>query len=143
MAFAGTARSHFAEEKVQRLHGGVAVGVISIGFLGTFAMVLQSTKLVSASEEDALVCSGLDQRIDQLRTLAWGELTDGTGLTGKVWTARPESMSGITVSQETLTISPYNLATAQTLQATWNGTSSPSVSFDAGAQTLSAATARH
>lgn len=75
------------------------------------------------------------------RELAWPELTDGTGVTGKVWTARPASVSGITVSQETLTISPYDLTTAKSLQATWDGTSSPSVSFTAGTQALSAASA--
>jgi Tfp pilus assembly protein PilV len=116
-----------------------AIGIVAIGFLGTFAMILQSGSKVSAAEEDALVCSGLEQRMDQLRTLAWGELTDGTGVTTKVYTARPESLAEITVSQETLTISPYDLTTAKTLQATWNGTSSPSVSFTAGPDNLSAA----
>jgi prepilin-type N-terminal cleavage/methylation domain-containing protein len=119
----------------------VALAIVAIGFLGTFGMIMQSGKLVSAAEEDALVCSGLEQRIDQLRELEWPELTDGTGVTGKVWTARPEALAGITVSQEALTISPYDVATAKTLQATWVGTSSPSVSFTAGAKNLSAANA--
>lgn len=119
----------------------VALGVVVVGFLGAYGMILQSGKLVSAAEEDALVCSGLEQRIDQLRKLEWPELTDGTGVTGKVWTARPESVSGITVAQETLTISPYDLATAKTLQGTWVGASSPAVSFTAAAQQLNAAKA--
>ena len=119
----------------------VALGIVAIGFLGAYAIVLQSGKMASAAEEDASVGSGLEQRMDQIRTLAWPELTDGTGITGKVWTARPESMAGITVSQETLTISAYDLATAKTLQAAWAGTSSPSITFTTAAGELSAASA--
>ena len=118
----------------------VALGIVAIGFLGAFAMVLQGGKLVSAAEEDALAGAGLDQRIDQMRTLAWGPLTDGTGVTGSVWTSRPESLSGITVAQETITISAYDVAT-KTLQGTWNGTSSPSVTFAGGGADLSTASA--
>lgn len=119
----------------------MALSVVSIGFLGAFAMVLQGGKLASAADEDALVFSGLEQRMDQLRALAWGPLTDGTGVTGTVWTARPASLSGITVTQETITISGYDLTTGQTLSATWNGTSTPSASFSSGAQALSTAKA--
>lgn len=119
----------------------VAVGVVTIGFLGLYALILQSGRMVSAAEEEGLVCSGLEQRMGQLRELTWNELTDGTGITTKVWTARPEPVAGITVSQETLTISPYDLATAKTLQATWTGTSAPSIVFSAGADSLSSAKA--
>lgn len=119
----------------------VALGIVAIGFLGAFAIVLQSGKMASAAEEDALVGSSLEQRIDQIRTLAWPELTDGTGITGKVWTARPEPVVGTTVSQETITISGYDLTTGQTLQATWTGTSSPSVTLTSGTQALSTAAA--
>ena len=72
------------------------------------------------------------QRVDQLRLLEWPELTDGTGITAKVWTARPEAMAGITVSQETLTLSPCDAAGTRTLTATWDGASSPTTSFSAG-----------
>ena len=118
-----------------------AAAIVAISLLGAFATVLQAGKLTPAAEEDALVASGLEQRIDQLRLLEWPELTDGTGVTAKVWTARPEAMAGITVTQETLTISPYDVSTAKTLQATWNGTSSPTISFTGGALNLSAASA--
>ena len=119
----------------------VALGIVAVGFLGAFAMVLQGGKMVSAAEEDALVGSGLEQRMDQVRTLAWPELTDGTGVTGKVWTARPAAVSGITVTQETITISAYDVGTAKTLQGTWAGTSSPSITFTAGTVDLSTASA--
>lgn len=119
----------------------LAVSIVTIGFLGAFAIVLQSGKLISAAEEDGLVCSGLEQRMDQLRALPWGDLTDGTGLTGQVWTSRPEPLSEIAVSQETMTISPYDVPTARTLQGTWTGTSAPTVTFTAAAQPLSAARA--
>jgi len=95
--------------------------------------------MASAAEEDALVSSGLEQRIDELRLLEWPELTDGTGLTTKVWAARPESMAGITVAQETITISAFDVADAKTLQGVWNGTSSPSATFTSGASALSTA----
>jgi prepilin-type N-terminal cleavage/methylation domain-containing protein len=110
----------------------VATAVVVVGFLGMFATVLQGGKMVSGAEEDALVARGLEQRIDQLRLLEWDELTDGTGVLTKVWTARPEAMAGIAVSQETLTISPCDVPGTQTLQATWNGTSSPTKTFTAG-----------
>ena len=115
----------------------IAVAMVAIGFLGAFATAVHAGKMVSAADEDALVCSGLEQRVDQLRLLAWPELTDGTGITGKVWTARPEPTSGITIAQETLTLSPWDVAAAKTLTATWNGTSSPTVSFNGAAQPLS------
>lgn len=119
----------------------VALSVVSIGFLGAFAMVLRGGTLTSAAEEDALVTSGLEQRMDQIRSLDWAPLTDGTGLTSTVWTARPASLSEITVTQETITISGYDLTTGQTLNGMWNGTFSPTVSFTAGAQALNTATA--
>jgi hypothetical protein len=76
--------------------------------------------------------NGLEQRLDQLRLLQWPALTDGTGITSTVWTARPDATTGITVSQEIITISPSDAAGAQTLNATWNGTSTPTVTFTAG-----------
>jgi Tfp pilus assembly protein PilV len=119
----------------------IAASVVAVGFLGAFATAVHAGKLASASEEDALASSGLDQRVDQLRLLEWTELTDGTGITGKVWTARPLPTAGITVTQETITLSPWDVATAKTLTATWNGVASPTVSFGAGAQNLSDASA--
>lgn len=97
----------------------VAISIVASGFLGAFAMVLQAGRLVSAAEEEALVSSGLEQRVDQLRALEWEELTDGSGITGKVWTARPEATTGCTVFLETITLSAYDVPTAKTLQATW------------------------
>ncbi|MEQ1862917.1 MAG: prepilin-type N-terminal cleavage/methylation domain-containing protein [Chthoniobacteraceae bacterium] len=122
------------------LEVAVATAILAVGFLGMFATSLQAGKMVSASEEEALVESGLEQRIDQLRLLEWPELTDGTGITAKVWTARPDAMAGLTVSQETLTISPSDVPGTQTLDATWNGTSSPTTNFTGGTA-LSAASA--
>ena len=119
----------------------VAAAIVAIGFLGAVATALQAGKMASAAEEDALASSGLEQRIEQLRQLEWPELTDGTGITAEVWTARPESTAGMTVDQETLAISPWDLATAKTLQATWDGNSPPSVGFSAGTQNLSDASA--
>lgn len=110
----------------------VAVAIVAVGFLGLFATVLQAGKLVSAAEEEALVESGLEQRVDQLRLLQWPELTDATGIIAKVWTARPEALAGVTVSQETLTLSPCDAPGTQTLQAMWNGTSSATTTFSAG-----------
>jgi hypothetical protein len=111
---------------------GVAVAIVAIGFLGLFATVLRAGKLVSAAEEESLVESGLEERVDQLRLLEWQELTGATGILAKVWTARPEALAGITVSQETLTISPWEAPGTQTLQATWNGTSTPTTTFSGG-----------
>ncbi len=109
-----------------------AIGIVAIGFLGTFAMVMQGGTMVSAAEEEALVCSGLEQRMDQLRTLSWTSLTDGTGITGTLYIARPAPLSGITVTQETVTISAYNLAGAQTLNGAWVGVSAPTATPTAG-----------
>ena len=119
----------------------VAVAIMAIGFLGAFATAVQAGKMASAAEEDALASSGLEQRIDQLRLLEWPELTDGTGITAKVWTARPEATVGMNVTEETLTLSPWDVVAAKTLQGTWTGVSAPVISFTAGAQNLSAANA--
>lgn len=119
----------------------VAVGIVGIGFLGAFATAVQSGKLASAAEDEGLVPSSLEQRVDQLRLLTWPELTDGTGITAKVWTARPTPTAAMDITQETLTLSPWDVAAAKTLTATWNGTASPTVSFDAHTQPLSDASA--
>ena len=110
----------------------MSLAVVVIGFLGLFASALQAGKLASAAEEDALVMCGLEQRTDELRLLDWPELTDGTGITTKVLTARPAAMAGIRVTQETLTLSPCDVSGTRTLTATWNGTSSPTISFSSG-----------
>lgn len=124
------------------LEVAIAAAIAIIGFLGMFATVLHAGKLVSAAEEESLVMSGLEQRIDQLRLLTWPELTDGTGITTKVWTARPEATSGITVSQETISISPCDVAGTQTLNATWTGVSSPTTSFTGGTALSGASTVK-
>lgn len=120
----------------------VAVACVAIGFLGLFATVLQAGKMVSAAEEEALVTSGLEQRIDQLRLLDWTALTTGNGITSNVWTARPLALAGLTVTQETLTISPQDVAGTQTLSCTWNGTSSPTTNVSGGTALSGATTVR-
>lgn len=119
----------------------IAISIVAVGFLGAFATTLQAGRMVSAAEENALACSGLEQRVDQLRALDWPGLTDGTGLTAKVWTARPAPTADLAITQETLTISPWDVPAAKTLQATWNEGSSPSVGFGAGVQSLGDAAA--
>lgn len=119
----------------------VALAVVSIGFLGALATIQQTSKMVSAAEEDTLASCGIEQRIDQLRLLDWSQLTGTTGVTSNVWTARPVSMAGITVLQETITISAYDVAGAKTLQATWNGASAPTASFTGNGSDLSTASA--
>lgn len=102
----------------------IAAAVVAVGFLGMFATVLQAGKLASAAEEEALVASGLEQRLDQLRLLEWPELTGGSTIISKVWTARPTAMAGIMVSDETITLSPIDVPGTQILTSKWNGTSS-------------------
>ena len=136
-----SAQKHQRRAGFTLIEVAMAVAIVAIGFLGAFGTILQAGKMASAAEEDALVSSGLEQRIDQLRLLEWPELTDGTGVRTKVWAARPESMAGITVAQETITISAFDLADAKILQGTWSGASSPSATFTAGTEELSAANA--
>ena len=47
----------------------VATAIMAVGFLGLFATVLHAGKLASAAEEEAMVASGLEQRIDQLQRI--------------------------------------------------------------------------
>jgi hypothetical protein len=110
----------------------MATAILAIGFLGLFATVLSAGKMASAAEDDGLAVTGLEQRIDELRLLDWRELTDGTGITAKVWTARPLALAGLSVSQEKLTISPADVPGAQTLNATWNGGANPETNFTQG-----------
>jgi prepilin-type N-terminal cleavage/methylation domain-containing protein len=119
----------------------IALAIVAIGFLGSLAAVAQAGKLASAAEEDALAASGLEQRLDQLRLLQWPDLTSTTGVTGNVWTARPTAMAGITVAQETLTISGYDVPAAKTLQATWIGTLMPTAAFAGAGPDLNTASA--
>ncbi|HEX8371158.1 MAG TPA: prepilin-type N-terminal cleavage/methylation domain-containing protein [Chthoniobacterales bacterium] len=119
----------------------IGIGVLSLGFLGALSMVVQSGKLASAAEEDGLASSALEQRMDQMRTLSWSSLTDGTGIRTTVWTARPLSMTGITVTQETMTVSSYNLTNAQVLTATWNGTSTSSANLSTATNALNSSSA--
>ena len=118
----------------------IAVGIVAIGFLGAFAMVLQGGRMVSASEEDALVCSALEQRMDQMRELDWTSLTNGTGLTGTVWAARPLATSGVTIS-ESMTLTGWDLTNGQTLTGTWNAGSSASAVLSTATPALSSASA--
>jgi Tfp pilus assembly protein PilV len=98
----------------------VASGIIAIGFLGSFAMVMMSGKQASAAEESSLVSTAMEQQIDLLRTLSWPALTSGTGITSTVWSAQPLCLAGMNITQETITISAYGQANTQTLTATWN-----------------------
>jgi Tfp pilus assembly protein PilV len=123
----------------------IAAGIIAGGFLGSFAMVLQCGKQASAAEESSMICTGLEEQMDLLRSLSWTALTNGTGVTGTVWNAQPTAILGIPVTQETITISPYTQANTQTLTATWNVPSTPVVVLTPAAggstQALSTATA--
>jgi len=107
----------------------IAIGIIAVGFLGSFAMILQCGKQASAAEESSLVCTSLEQQMDLLRSLTWTALTNGTGVTGTVWNAQPAALSGINVTQETITISAYNQANTQTLTGTWNIPGSPTATL--------------
>jgi prepilin-type N-terminal cleavage/methylation domain-containing protein len=114
----------------------IALAIVAVGFLGSLAAVAQAGKLASAAEEDALAASGLEQRIDQLRLLEWPDLTSTTGVKAAVCSARPTAMTGIAVSQETITLSGFDVPAAKTLQTTWNGTSAPVASIGAGGADL-------
>jgi len=117
----------------------IAAGVIAVGFLGSFAMVLQSGRQASAAEESSLVCTGLEQQMDLLRTLTWPALTSGSGITGTVWSAQPPAISGVPVTQETITVTAYPTA-GQTLTATWNVLTNATTVNLAGSPALSTAT---
>jgi Tfp pilus assembly protein PilV len=119
----------------------VAACIVTVGFLGLLGMVTQSGKLVYAAEEVSLACSGLEQEMDLLRTLSWSALTSGTGITGTVWASQPASLSGMTVTNQTITISAYNVANGQTITGTWNPPASPTASLNAASPALSTATA--
>ena len=116
----------------------VAVGILAVAFAGLFGTIRQANKLASAAEEDALVECALEQRMDQLRLLEWPDLTSPDGITSRIFTARPTAVSGIKVTQEKLTISPVDIAAAQTLSATWNGASAPSATYGPGWVLISA-----
>jgi hypothetical protein len=115
----------------------VGTALLAIGFLGTFAIALQAGRMASAAEDESRISSGLEQRLDQLRLLTWEQLTDGTGITGTVWTARPEATAGMNITQETITVAPWDAPGAKTLVTNWSGTSGASVTFDAAPQPLS------
>ena len=116
----------------------VAVAIIAVAFAGLFGTVRQANKLASAAEEDALVECALEQRMDQLRLLEWPEITSATGITSLIYNARPTAVSGLKVTQETLTISPVDIPAAQTLSATWNGTSTATATYGAGSTLIAA-----
>ena len=116
-----------------------AAAVIVIAFAGLFATVSHSGRMVARAEEDSLCAFALEQRVDQLRTLEWGELTDGTGIRDKVWTSLPNATGGVAVTQERITVSPYDLPTAKTLTATWAGTGATTLAFSTASQELGAA----
>ena len=121
----------------------IAVGIIAVGFLGSFAMVLQSGKQASAAEESSLVSTTSEQAIDLLRTLNWTALTTGTGITSTVWNASQPSLTGLNVTNQTITISAYGLANAQTLTATKNaaGTITVTLAPVVGGATVALSTA--
>lgn len=126
------ARAISSEAGFTLIEVAMGTAILAIGVLGLFATVLSAGKMASAAEEDGLVMTGLEQRVDELRLLDWPELTDGTGITAKVWTARPEALAGLAVSQETLALSPCDVAGAQTLHATWNSGANPATNFTTG-----------
>ena len=91
-----------------------------------------------------MVCTSLEQQMDLLRTLPWSTLTTGTGVTGTVWNAQPAALSGMTVTQETITLSAYpTSATTQTLTGTWNvpGTPTATLAPAVGGATVALSTA--
>ena len=116
----------------------IAVALIAVAFAGLYGTVQQANRLASAAEEDALAESALEQRMDQLRLLEWPNLTSPTGITAGIYTARPMAVSGMNITQETLAISSVDTPAAQTLSATWSGTSAPTASYGAGTALISA-----
>lgn len=134
--FAGGNRGGFTLVEVT-----IAVAILAVAFVGLFGTIRQANKMASAAEDEALVESALEHRMDQLRALEWPELTTGTGLNTKIFNARPNSVSGFTINQETITISAVDVPGAQTLTATWAGTSTPTSAVSAGTTTVTAAKA--
>ena len=138
MCHARQARSPQALAGFTLVEAVFAVAIIALAFAGLFGTVSQASKLAAAAEEDALVECALEQRMDQLRLLEWPEITSPTGITSRIFAARPTAVSGLKVTQETLTISSVDLPAAQTLSATWNGTSTPTATYGPGTTLIAA-----
>ena len=110
----------------------VSTGILSVAFLGLFGTVNQAGKMAAAAEEEALAVSALEERIDDLRSLEWPELTNGTGIINKVWAARAGAVAGLPVTSETIALKPLDLAGTQTVSAAWTGVATKTLTTSAG-----------
>jgi type II secretory pathway pseudopilin PulG len=118
----------------------LALAILTLGFVGALATISQSIRMVADAEEEMRVVAGLDQRIDEIRSLSWTQLTGGTGVVSRLNT-RSAPLVNFNVTRETLTVTAYNQTGVRGIRVIRVGTSAPTLTLLPGATSLNNATA--
>lgn len=83
-----------------------AVGIVALGFAGIFYANSQSLNMLRASKETVNASKVLQQRMEQMRTLNWAEITD-TGSVQAIYRTPADAAVLLTNPVETVTISAF------------------------------------
>lgn len=99
-------------------HSGVTIAetlfaatCLVISFTALFAASGQSLRLIQAGKQHSAATFCLQQRVEELRTLTWSQLTDATYLRDNVLNAAAGSTAALPGRAEVISINAYPTAT--------------------------------
>ncbi len=80
----------------------LAIGAIAIG--GAMSVNTQQLRLVKATREASAASHSLQERIEQIRTATWRQITDSTYLSQTLFASLPRSIAPLENYRETITL---------------------------------------
>lgn len=102
----------------------VAVAIVALFFAALYALNAQSLYVLNAGRETAAAGQSLQDRIEQVRSCTWAQLTDASYIQNNILNASTTSGSSIGGSTETVTLNAYPVATTPTRVVRTNGSAS-------------------
>jgi Tfp pilus assembly protein PilV len=93
----------------------VAAACLAIFFVGLFALSSQSLKLLRSSSRQAAATYCLQQRVEEIRSLTWAQLTDNTTIRDSILANLPGDSTSVPGLSETITLNVYPTPTTATV----------------------------
>jgi len=85
----------------------IAIGLCSIGFSGLHAISLHCCRMVSAQSETIAANELIQERLDQVRSAGWNQLSSGPTLRDEVLNNASPFAGNLSAVREIITVSPY------------------------------------
>ncbi len=96
------------------LESVIACGIIAVSLGGVFVLNSQTMSILRMSRDEASASQVLQQRVEQMRIANWQRITNPTWLRDNILNVSADGSETLAKLVETVTVEPYNSATAST-----------------------------